>query len=38
MILVLFDLYVGGIKGFHTFPEGISTKVNVIAWLQFELA
>ena len=22
----------------HTFPKGISPKVNVIAWLEFELA
>ena len=24
-------------KGVHTFPEGISLKVNVIPWLEFEL-
>ena len=25
-------------KGFHTFPKGISPKVNIMAWLEFELA
>ena len=25
-------------KGVHTFPKGISPKVNVIAWQGFELA
>ena len=25
-------------KGVHTFPEGICPKVNVIAWLEYELA
>ena len=25
-------------KGLHTFPKGISLKVNAIAWLEFELA
>ena len=25
-------------KGVHTFPKGICSKVNVIAWLEFELA
>ena len=24
--------------GVHTFPEAINLKVNVIAWLEFELA
>ena len=24
-------------KEVHTFPKGISTKVNVIAWLEFKL-
>ena len=24
-------------KGVHAFPKGISLKVNVIAWLEFEL-
>ena len=28
----------GGNKGVHTFPKGISPKVNVIARLEFELA
>ena len=27
----------GGIRLFHIFPKGISAKVNVIAWLEFEL-
>ena len=27
-----------GIKGVNTFPKGISLKMNVIAWLGFELA
>ena len=26
------------INGVYTFPKGISPKVNVIAWLEFELA
>ena len=26
-----------GNKGVHTFSKGISPKVNVIAWLEFEL-
>ena len=25
-------------QGVHTFPKGICQKVNVIAWLEFELA
>ena len=25
-------------KGVHTFPKGICPKVNVIAWLEYELA
>ena len=25
------------VKGIHTFPKGISPKVNVIAWVEFEL-
>ena len=29
---------VGDNGGFHIFPETISPKVNVIAWLEFELA
>ena len=28
----------GRIGGVHTFPKGICPKVNVIAWLEFELA
>ena len=28
----------GGDKGVHTFLQGISLKVNVITWLEFELA
>ena len=27
----------GGDKGVHTFPKGISPKVNIIVWLEFEL-
>ena len=27
----------GGDKGVHTFPKDISPKMNVIAWLEFEL-
>ena len=25
-------------KGIHIFPKSISPKVNIIAWLEFELA
>ena len=25
-------------KGVHTFPKGICPKVNVIGWLEYELA
>ena len=28
---------VGGNKGVHAFSKGISSKVNVITWLEFEL-
>ena len=30
--------YYGEENGVHTFPKGISSKVKVIAWLEFELA
>ena len=30
--------YRGGNKGFHTYPEGIISKVNAIARLEFEYA
>ena len=40
--MVLSILLLGGGKGVHTFPKGISSKVNtrelVIARLEFELA
>ena len=29
---------IGGNKGVHAFPKGISPKVNIIARLEFELA
>ena len=28
---------IGGNKGFHTFPNGIILKVNLIAWVELEL-
>ena len=31
-------LITGRDKGVHTFPKGISPKVIVIAWLEFELS
>ena len=27
----------GGVNEFHTFPKDISSKVNIKAWLEFEL-
>ena len=28
----------GGDKGTHIFPKGIKLKVNIVVWLEFELA
>ena len=36
-IVLLFKPYLGN-KGLHTFPKGISPKMNVIARLEFEFA
>ena len=39
-VLILFDsyLYSWGDEGVHTFPKGISLKVNIIAWLEIKFA
>ena len=34
--MILFNPQLGE-KGIHTFPEGVSLKMNLIAWLEFEL-
>ena len=37
-IVILFNSYQGwGNKGVHAFSKGMSLKVNIIAWLEFEL-
>ena len=33
-----FKLIGGEIRGVHAFPKNMSPKVNIIAWLEFELA
>ena len=38
MLKPSFSPIVGGNKGVHAFPKGISLKVNLIARLEFELA
>ena len=37
-VVVLFNPELWEDKGVHTFPKGISPKVNVITWLEFKLA
>ena len=36
--MILFKKKAGGIWGFNTFPKDICPKVNVLLWLEFELA